>query len=319
MPFRLFTSALAAIADEREGIVTRSGLLAADFTRNDVKTAVERRLLRTVLPGIYLVARDRLSPNALLHAAVAYAEPAMLDGMCAAEHYGWFRRRENTVMVATSRLATGRTVRTLVLMSDGKPGLVTVRPTAVLDARIVDGLPTASVPRTLISIAASHDQSRLERAWKQADFRKDLDLVELGRELDRTRRRGTPKVRALYLEHPGLHAGPAHFNSPFEVEFRQLIEDAGLPAPLVNAPVWANGRLYVVDFLWPELRLVAEVDDPNHDRPLARDRDRAREADLSDVGLVVERFATHDLARDPALEMRRLGAALRRQARLIAS
>jgi very-short-patch-repair endonuclease len=71
---------------------------------------------------------------------------------------------------------------------------------------------------------------------------------------------------------------------------------AGLP------PARANARLgrYEVDLLWPEARLVAEVDGfAFHGSRAAFERDRRRDADLQAQGFRVVRITWRRLTREP--------------------
>ena len=52
--------------------------------------------------------------------------------------------------------------------------------------------------------------------------------------------------------------------------------DHGLPIPLVNVPLLG----FEVDFLWPNQKLVVEMDSSHHDSPRARAADAARDAEL---------------------------------------
>ena len=86
---------------------------------------------------------------------------------------------------------------------------------------------------------------------------------------------------------------------------------AGPPAPAVNARL---GR-YEVDFLWPEQRVVVELDGwEGHGHRLAFERDRARDAALQAAGYLVLRFTWRQLRDEPQLVARRIAEALGRRA-----
>lgn len=295
----------------------RSRLLQAGFDDNDIEDGVGRNLLAAIVPGVYLIGRRYLSQENLRQAAAVHAEPAMVAARCAAESRGLLVARNGVVGVQTSRRGMAPSVKTLIPMErNRRPGLITVRSTAVLEPVDWDGVPTSPVPRMLVDIAASEPHSTLSRVWAQADYHRQLDLAAVDHELRSSRREGVPRVRELLLKHPGRYGLPAYYRAPSEVDFRQLVADAGLPDPEVNVPMRLAGRPYLADFFWRLLGLVAEVDDPSHRRPLARSRDAVRDVDFAAAGLIVVRFDTDRLEAAPAHSMDQL-AAIIEQRRLI--
>jgi very-short-patch-repair endonuclease len=54
-----------------------------------------------------------------------------------------------------------------------------------------------------------------------------------------------------------------------------------------------------VDAYWPELKLIAEVDGPHHERPRARRRDRRRDRELRATGYTVLRFTDIEIEQRP--------------------
>ncbi len=76
----------------------------------------------------------------------------------------------------------------------------------------------------------------------------------------------------------------------------ELIRAARLPAPRTNAHV--NG--YEVDLLWPEQRLIVEVDGfAFHSTRKAFERDRARDAQLQAAGYRVLRITWRQIQDEP--------------------
>lgn len=312
MPTHRFTTALNEFAAENARVVTRAHIEASDFDHNDIDDGVTRGLLTPVLRGVYLIGCRTLNPVQLRHAATLHAAPAMLPGRSAAEHRGLLPARAGVVTVATSRRGMESVVKTEAPMEDGKPGLITVRPTLALAAEIVDGVPTAAVPRMLVEIAGAEPASTLRRVWKQADYHRILDLAAVDRELRKTRREGVPLVKELFAKHPGRFGVPGYYESPSEVDFRQLVHDAGLPDPEINVPMRFGGHRYLADFFWRLIGLVVEVDDPSHDRALARQSDAIRDADFAEAGLTVVRFRTDRLETHADRCMAQLGTIIER-------
>jgi very-short-patch-repair endonuclease len=106
------------------------------------------------------------------------------------------------------------------------------------------------------------------------------------------------------LRHAG---GPALTRSEAEARLLSLIRTARLPAPSTNA------RLHglEVDFLWPEQRLVVEVDGFTfHGDRAAFERDRERDATLVASGFRVIRVTWRQLVDQPLVVVARIASAL---------
>jgi very-short-patch-repair endonuclease len=87
---------------------------------------------------------------------------------------------------------------------------------------------------------------------------------------------------------------PARTRSRPERLLLDAIRRAGLPEPETNVKI---GR-WEVDFLWRDPGLVVEVDAySTHSSPRAFERDRRKDAELTTLGLTVQRFSA-DTVRD---------------------
>ena len=128
------------------------------------------------------------------------------------------------------------------------------------DCTIVDGIPVTTVARTCLDLAELLSPARL------------IDLLEAGQRQDKLDIRA---VEAVIARNPGRHGirplttaiaelsdDPPLLQSELERAFRALIRDHGLPEPQYN--VYVEDEL--VDAVWPEHRLVVEVDGWNYHR-----------------------------------------------------
>ena len=88
-------------------------------------------------------------------------------------------------------------------------------------------------------------------------------------------------------------AGSAGLKSRLERAFLGLVIHAGLSKPIPNTHV-AGAE---ADAWWPDLRLVAEIDGPNHTRPPSRRADGSRDRLLAEAGVTVLRFTEFDVER----------------------
>jgi very-short-patch-repair endonuclease len=108
-------------------------------------------------------------------------------------------------------------------------------------------------------------------------------------------RRGIVKVRGL------IDCADGRAESPMETEARLVFLDARLPTPeLQYRIVDRYGRVWRVDFAWPEALLVAEYDSiewhAGRERML---RDRLKTARLQECGFTTISMTVDDIRRDP--------------------
>ncbi|GFG54963.1 hypothetical protein MAGR_64040 [Mycolicibacterium agri] len=119
-------------------------------------------------------------------------------------------------------------------------------------------------------------------------------------------RRGIVMVRDLIpLARPGAE-------SPMESEARLVMLDGGLPEPLLQYKIVdRDGRLWRVDFAWPECRLAVEYEGFDfHSTPEALRKDRQKRAALEEMSWRVLSIVCDDVRRQPEVMVRRIGAGL---------
>jgi very-short-patch-repair endonuclease len=169
--------------------------------------------------------------------------------------------------------------------------------------------------RTLLDLATVVDRPVLARAVDRAEELRAFDLVAVEEVLERCHgRQGTGALRETLVD----HVGPTITRSDAEDQFLEILEEAGLARPKVN--YWLpldGGSGYRPDFLWPDERLIVEVDSRTHHstrRAFAHDRRRDRRLALA--GYQTYRYAARDLFDRPdavAAEIQRLLAAASRR------
>jgi very-short-patch-repair endonuclease len=121
------------------------------------------------------------------------------------------------------------------------------------------------------------------------------------------RHRGRPGTRRLAIAVELQRDDPPMTRSGLERQFLELVRDAGLPRPSLNATVLG----YEVDFLWVESKLIAETDTHvTHGSAEAFERDRERDADLQVAGYRVVRFTDRQIERDTLGVLAKLRALL---------
>jgi very-short-patch-repair endonuclease len=166
------------------------------------------------------------------------------------------------------------------------------------------GIPTTTVPRTLLDLSAVVRPDDLRSAFRQAEQLRLTDPLSLHDLADRyPRRPGVAAVRAL-LEEARLGLGIVR--SELEERFQAFLLRAGLPLPKTNIVIHG----YEVDCAWPERRLIVELDGhASHAPAHAFEGDRARDRRLEAAGWQVVRITWRQLLEEPQLveaDLRRL-------------
>lgn len=163
---------------------------------------------------------------------------------------------------------------------------------------MVSAVPTTSVARTLLDLAAVLHPDGLRRACSEAEVRRHFDLGAVTELLIRARgRRGVRRLQAVIddLDEPDLT------RSELDARFLDLCRRAGLPRPQVNTALAVSGEVLEVDFAWPSHRLIVEVDGRRfHGSQSAFERDRRRDQLLTVCGWRVIRSSWLQVTRGPA-------------------
>jgi very-short-patch-repair endonuclease len=139
-----------------------------------------------------------------------------------------------------------------------RPGIVCHRSSIPEDEReVVDGIPVTSVFRTIFDLAAVLTRRELERAFHEAEVRELRDRVSLWDLLERyPGRRGAAALRALLK----ARAPAGITRNDLEERFVALLDAHGLPRPRLNATLPLRGRVFEPDCMWPQRRLIVELD-----------------------------------------------------------
>lgn len=121
-------------------------------------------------------------------------------------------------------------------------------------------------------------------------------------------RRGIVSVREL------LDLASPLAESPMESEARLVMIDGGLPPPVLQYEVEDSwGRVWRLDYAWPECRVAAEYDGVDwHSGADAFRRDRRRTAALQELGWTIVPIVFEDVRYRPGELVRRLEVQLRR-------
>ena len=101
-----------------------------------------------------------------------------------------------------------------------------------------------------------------------------------------------------------------------ESEARLVMLDGGLPEPLLQHEIIdRDGRLWRVDFAWPDRRVAVEYDGFDwHSSTEALRRDRQKRAALEEIGWRTVSIVSDDVRRQGDVMVRRIDAQLMRSA-----
>jgi hypothetical protein len=152
------------------------------------------------------------------------------------------------------------------------------------------GIPTTTLSRTLVDLAAVVDGRALAGALEEAQVRHRLNPALIAAELTAfPGRRGAKALRAVL-------AGaviPGQVESILELRFLRLCAAYGLPTPLTQVRIGA----WRVDFWFPSARLAVETDGARYHATAAkRRRDAAKTEALEAAGARVLRVRWADVS-----------------------
>ena len=283
---------LARIASVSHGVVTRSQLLRAGVTPEEIKSRVKNSSLLRVHLGVYRVGHRAPSTEATYLAAVrAAGEGALLSGLAAAHLHGLVKGSPPMPEV------TARTERRIEGVRTHRCRFLNAR-----DATLVRGIPVTTVPRTLVDISSELALDALARACHEAGVRYRTTPTQVEAVLAlRPNIRGARKLRRV------IHGDVKVTLSKLEAVFLNLLREDGLSLPITNRP--AGGRR--VDCRWPEHHLTVELDGYRfHNSRHSWEQDRRREREARARGDDFRRYSYGDVMEDPTFMLAELHSLL---------
>jgi very-short-patch-repair endonuclease len=172
------------------------------------------------------------------------------------------------------------------------------------------GVAVTSPARTIVDCAGSAPKG-VGGIIEQAAVLGLLDVAAIDLVLDGHRRRGAKHLRRV-LEPWRRYRPGIKIRSRMEAKLLPLLSEAALPIPQTNAKLRLAGKVYEVDFLWREQKLVVETDGGRfHDNPAAGERDSERNHALAAAGYHLPRLGWEDLRDRPEATMREIAQLLR--------
>jgi very-short-patch-repair endonuclease len=266
---------IVALAERQSGVVSRRQLRCLGLSDDQIDWRIGVGWLISILHGVYAVGhRPRLLRGWHRAALLAAGERSALSNRSAGVHWGMTKAPSRPHVIAPRS-------------ADGVKGIVVHRPRTLAGDDIVDsqGIRVASPARVMLDLAGEGASKRqLERALDQAELN-ELHLPIDGLLPRCRRRRGAPRLKAVLEWH---NAGSSITESEAEEAFWAIIDRSSLPRPAPQATVTGARR----DFVWPERRIVVEIDGWRFHRTVqAADRDAQRGNDATLAGWLHLRFS----------------------------
>lgn len=262
------TARLVALAVGQHAVLAIWQLPVLGVSRWSVYRRAEAGLLHRQYPGVYAVGHARLTLHGRWMAAVLACGPRALLSHSAAAAL-WDLR--------------GASWGPIDVTAPGKRRLPGIRSHVSRSAprAVLDGIPVTTLERTILDEAERLGRQRLRTLLEQGQHR---GLLRPARFADHQGHRGLKPVTAALSK---LGDEAPWTQSELERRFLELVRGAGLPEPQANMVV--DG--FVVDFLWPEQRLIVEVDGyRHHGARSAFEQDRRKDLRLTLAGFRVVRI-----------------------------
>lgn len=279
--------AIARIAAAQHGVVARRQLRELGLRDGAVNRLIAAGWLLPLHRGVFAVGHGRLTVRGDWLAAILACGPHALlsHGPGACLHGITRSRRTRPIHVSVMRGHHGQ-----------RPGIRIHRPRRLHpdDRAEVAGIPVRSVARTLLDIAAGVDRQQLAKAFEEADRLGILRYAALTQLRERTHgHRGLGRF-AHAIEN---HVWPdPRTRTELEHAFARFCREHGIPLPHFNVVIGP----YTVDGLWPQHRLIVELDSlAGHGWLAAVEADRVRDADLQLRGYRVVRISWRRLHGEP--------------------
>jgi very-short-patch-repair endonuclease len=298
----------ARVAGQRGGIISREELAACGLSRSAIHRRVCSGRLMPRGPNVFQlgpVATEDAIREAALEVGGDHSE---LSHHSAVEVLGAGPRdpRAHHITVPRGR-QPGRSPDVVVHHARSLgPG----------DVRLVRGMRVTAPGRTALDMGAVLPPSALSALVTTMLHMRLLTPAAFAAVA--SRHRGHPGLGRLMALAPGR----TPTESPLEDRVRDEILDP-LEVPGAVPQYWItglSGRRYRADFAYPQARVLVEADSrAHHDRVLAFDDDRERDADLAAVGWLTLRITHEHVERTPAQTRARVDATLASRTRLEAA
>jgi very-short-patch-repair endonuclease len=275
--------AIAAIAGRQHGVITYAQLIRIGLSESGIQRRIDAGRLHPIHRGVYAVGHPEISREGRYLAAVLFAGDGAVLSHCAAADLWELRASkedETDVTVPTDRRGDAA-VRIHRDQLDPRETMTR------------NGIRVTKPLRTLLDLAGCVTEDEIERAIRQAVYRKLTTTTLLAEAVhNRPGQRGTKRLRNALGR---IGEAPGVTRSELEDQFLKFVRKHRLPMPELNARIHG----YEVDCVWRNQKLIVELDSRDaHLQMPAFESDRARDAALLTGGWPVVRVTSRRMHRD---------------------
>jgi very-short-patch-repair endonuclease len=272
------------LAARQADLVAAWQLASAGFSPAMVEFRLSKWGWRLVHPGVYALTSSPLTQHQRWVAATLTTPTSVLSHASAAACWGIRRTRTR--------------LETITRPGDGGPrqmaGLLVLR-SKTLDGNTTlhEGIPITTAARTLIDLAPHLNSKQVGRALREALRLKATSTQLLFNALaTHAGRRGTRKLKELATRYAALPLNRTR--SDAEGLALELLQEAGVEQPRVNIEIAGEEA----DLVWPEHKLIIEIDGPQYHQFPAEDERKQRR--WENAGYAVRRIPSDAVYDDPA-------------------
>lgn len=270
-----------ALARRQHGLVSVAQLAAFGLSEDGIRHRVKTGRLHRVRRGVYAVGRPELTRYGALMADVLSCGPGAVSS-----------HESAAAVFQIRRWGKGPTEISVPAANRHRPPGIVVHRRARFEVTTHHEIPVTTPITTLVDLAARLPRNELEAAINEADKHGLTDpdalraaVQELGNRPGAARLKKTLDIRTFVLT-----------DSETERLFLPIARRAGLPKPQTQRHL--DG--FRVDFYWPELRLVVEVDGLRYHRtPAHQLRDLQRQHAHFGAERIPLRFTYGQIAYEP--------------------
>ena len=283
----------AALAETQYALVTHRQLRAGGHSADTIWRWVQSGALEAVAEGVYRIhGSPRTWEQRLCGLVLASGPAAAASHRSAAALLGLpgFHRR-GLVEAVTPRPRRHR-----------DPSGIAHRSRVLPDDHItvVDGIACTRVARTLVDLAGVLHPRRTERAVDNALAMGVVTVSALADVFDELARRGRQGIADMRRILDVRTDGYVPVESELEARFVELVREAGLPAPVRQVNLGDEDWIGRVDFAYPGVKLVIELDGRrHHSAKLDLEADRTRDARLAHAGWRTARIGWDEVVGHP--------------------
>ena len=284
-------AAIGSLASRQRGLVTRGQAVELGASLDCLRRRVSAGGLIKMMPGVFRVAGAPRSweQRALAASLWIGASGAVSGASAAALHHLDGFGPTVAIEVLTTRPARSRQ---RLLVVHRTPHWLDV------DRAVTGGIGVTSLERTLIELAGTVPEGKLELALEDALRRKLTAPRKIGERLADLPLNQPGRGRLLQMLDARGSAPPAE--SGLEVKVMRFLRAEGFPTPVRQKVIDEEGRFVGrVDLVFPERRLIIEVDSFRyHQGRTSFENDRSRRNALTALGWLVV-HVTSAMLREP--------------------